>query len=416
MRFAKIIIAAATLAAALCAAAGPAAAKDGWGAGGEFPIQLGPRPLFLINAMKDGPLKAQLQQCQGQKPKPSDFSIGHRGAALMFPEHTRESYIAGAQMGAGVLECDATFTKDRQLVCRHSQCDLHTTTNILVIPELAAKCSEPFSPADPATGKKASAKCCASDITLAEFKQLCGKMDASNASARTAEEYLGGTAAWRTDLYATCGSVMTHAESIELFKSLGTKFTPELKSASVAMPFQGDYSQAAYAQQLINEYKAAGVKPEDVFAQSFDLNDVLYWIKNEPAFGRQAVFLDESVETPEGYAAAVKAMPELAAKGVKIYAPPLFALVKLDENKKIVPSELAVAAKAAGLQLITWTLERSGPLKSGGGWYFMSIKDATNNDGVYYELLDVLAQQVGVLGVFSDWAATVTYYANCMGK
>lgn len=416
MRFAKIIIAAATLAAALCAAAGPAAAKDGWGAGGEFPIQLGPRPLFLINAMKDGPLKAQLQQCQGQKPKPSDFSIGHRGAALMFPEHTRESYIAGAQMGAGVLECDATFTKDRQLVCRHSQCDLHTTTNILAIPELAAKCSEPFSPADPATGKKASAKCCASDITLAEFKQLCGKMDASNASARTAEEYLGGTAAWRTDLYATCGSVMTHAESIELFKSLGTKFTPELKSASVAMPFQGDYSQAAYAQQLINEYKAAGVKPEDVFAQSFDLNDVLYWIKNEPAFGRQAVFLDESVETPEGYAAAVKAMPELAAKGVKIYAPPLFALVKLDENKKIVPSELAVAAKAAGLQLITWTLERSGPLKSGGGWYFMSIKDATNNDGVYYELLDVLAQQVGVLGVFSDWAATVTYYANCMGK
>ena len=421
MRFAKTIIAAAAVVVALCAAAGPAAAapaaaKDGWGADGKLPVELGPRPLFLINAMKDGPLKTQLQQCQGQTPKPSDFSIGHRGAALMFPEHTRESYIAGAQMGARVLECDATFTKDKQLVCRHSQCDLHTTTNILAIPELAAKCSEPFSPADPATGKKASAKCCASDITLAEYKQLCGKMDASNAKASTVDEYLGGTAAWRTDLYATCGAVMTHAESIELFKSLGTKFTPELKSASVAMPFQGDYSQEAYAQQLINEYKAAGVKPEDVFAQSFNLDDVLYWIKNEPAFGRQAVFLDESVETPEGYAAAVKAMPELAAKGVKIYAPPLFALVKLDENKKIVPSELAVAAKAAGLQLITWTLERSGPLKNGGGWYFMSIKDATTNDGVYYELLDVLARDVGVLGVFSDWPATVTYYANCMGK
>ncbi len=25
-----------------------------------------------------------------------------------------------------------TFTKDRELVCRHAQCDLHTTTNILV--------------------------------------------------------------------------------------------------------------------------------------------------------------------------------------------------------------------------------------------------------------------------------------------
>ena len=30
-------------------------------------------------------------------------------------------------------------------------------------------------------------------------------------------------------------------------------------------------------------------------------------------------------------------------------------------------------------------------------------------------LIDVLARQVGILGVFSDWAAPVTYYANCMG-
>jgi len=41
-------------------------------------------------------------------------------------------------MGAGIIECDVTFTKDRELVCRHSQCDLHTTTNILTVPELAA--------------------------------------------------------------------------------------------------------------------------------------------------------------------------------------------------------------------------------------------------------------------------------------
>ena len=29
--------------------------------------------------------------------------------------------------------------------------------------------------------------------------------------------------------------------------------------------------------------------------------------------------------------------------------------------------------------------------------------------------LDVLGRQVGIRGIFSDWAATVTYYANCMG-
>jgi glycerophosphoryl diester phosphodiesterase len=28
-------------------------------------------------------------------------------------------------MGAGIIECDVTFTKDRELVCRHDQRDLH---------------------------------------------------------------------------------------------------------------------------------------------------------------------------------------------------------------------------------------------------------------------------------------------------
>jgi glycerophosphoryl diester phosphodiesterase len=49
-------------------------------------------------------------------------------------------------MGAGILECDVTFTKDKQLVCRHAQNDLHTTTNILVTP-LAKTCIKPFTPA-----------------------------------------------------------------------------------------------------------------------------------------------------------------------------------------------------------------------------------------------------------------------------
>ena len=65
--------------------------------------------------------------------------------------------------------------------------------------------------------------------------------------------------------------------------------------------------------------------------------------------------------------------------------------------------------------LITWTLERSGPLAGGGGWYFQSVTDVTDNDGDYFEVLDVLAQDVGVVGVFSDWPATTTFYANCMG-
>ena len=55
--------------------------------------QLGPRPFYLVDKMKDGPLKQRLSQCTGPFHK-TDFSIGHRGAALEFPEHSRESYIA----------------------------------------------------------------------------------------------------------------------------------------------------------------------------------------------------------------------------------------------------------------------------------------------------------------------------------
>ncbi|WP_437744781.1 glycerophosphodiester phosphodiesterase family protein [Sorangium sp. So ce302] len=378
-------------------------------------VQLGPRPYYLVADMEEGELKEALLSCSEGPFERTDFSIGHRGACMQFPEHTRESYEAAARMGAGIVECDVTFTRDRKLVCRHAQCDLHTTTNILAIPELAEKCSEPFVPADAEAGTPASAKCCTSDITLAEFKRLCGKMDSANPDAATALEYMAATPTFRTDLYATCGTLLTHAESIELFSSLGVKFTPELKVPEVEMPYEGEYEQQDYAQQMIDEYKAADIDPKQVFAQSFRLDDVLYWLEREPEFGAQAVYLDERVDTAEGYEEAVSGMQRLADQGVKIVAPPMFALVTLDGKGGIVPSDYAEAARAAGLDIITWTLERSGPLASGGGYYYQSVADSIDNDGDTMVMLDVLARDVGVRGVFSDWPATVTYYASCMG-
>jgi glycerophosphoryl diester phosphodiesterase len=383
-------------------------------------IQLGPRPFYLVDKLSEGPLKEKLKSCASGPFKRTAFSIAHRGAPLQFPEHTEESYRAGARMGAGIMECDVTFTKDKELVCRHSQCDLHTTTNILAIPDLAAKCTQPFTPADPAARKEASAKCCTSDLTLAEFRRLKGKMDASDKTATTPEAYMGGTASWRTDLYVgSGGTLMTHAESIALFKALAGKFTPELKAPEVPMPFDG-FTEADYAQKLIDEYKAAGVDPKNVFPQSFQLSAVRHWIRNAPEFGAQAVFLDERDETVPGFSANKPetwnpTMADLAAEGVKIIAPPTHMLVTLNERKEIVPSAYAKAAKEAGLQIITWTLERSGPLKNGGGFYYQSVKEAIDSDDDMLKLLDVLAKDVGIKGIFSDWPATVTYYANCMG-
>ena len=397
---------------ALCAAGGQAAAD----AHSADVIELGPRPFYLVDAMQDGELKDTLTQCMGMEPVRTKFSIGHRGAPMQFPEHTVEANVAAARMGAGILECDVTFTSDQELVCRHAQNDLHTTTDILAT-DLAENCTAGFAPAE--GQEDASAECRTSDITLAEFRTLNGKMDAANASATTVEEYLDGTAGWRTDLYSTTGTLMTHAESIALFDRLGADFTPELKTPSVDMPMDG-FSQEDYAQKMIDEYKAAGIDPSRVWPQSFLLEDVIYWIENEPEFGEQAVYLMDEYDI-EGYSPMDEdtwpnSMQELAEMGVNWIAPPTWMLVTV-EGGEIVPSTLAERASEAGLGIITWTLERSGPLASGGGWYYQSLADYTaeRGDGATYELVDALAQDVGVAGIFSDWPATVTYYATCLG-
>lgn len=374
-------------------------------------IQVGPRPYYLVEDLDPGDLKTELKRCSEKPIKKTDFSIGHRGAPLQFPEHTKESYEAAIRMGAGIVECDVTFTKDKQLVCRHAQCDLHTTTNILATP-LAAKCSVPFGPANPATNTPAQARCCASDITLEEFKTLEGKMDASNPRGTTVAEYMDGTANWRTDLYSYRGTLLSHAESIALFTKYGVKMTPELKSPEVPMPYQGTYTQEQYAQQMIDEYKAAGVAPRKVFAQSFNLNDVRYWIRSEPAFGEQAVYLDDANVPSELPSAAD--LQSYANQGVKIVAPPMWALVTL-QNGQIVPSQYVADARAANLKIITWSIERSGLLTDGGGFYYQTVSPVIRKPGHLLEVLDVLARDVRVLGIFTDWPGTVTYYANCVG-
>ena len=383
-------------------------------------VQLGPRPFFLVNEMSESPLRERLQSCAARTKayRTSDFSIGHRGAAMQFPEHTKESYEAAARMGAGILECDVTFTKDQQLVCRHAQNDLHTTTNILATP-LASTCIKPFTPATFDTNgallTPATAECRTSEITLAEFKTLRGKMDAFNPRARTVAEYLAGTANWRTDLYSgpTSGTLLTHQESIELFKRLGAKMTPELKSPSVTMPFNG-FTQQAYAQKMIDEYKAAGVPARNVWPQSFDINDVLYWVNNEPSFGRQAVYLDDANTVADLPSAAT--LQGYRQQGIHIWAPPTFALIATDANGNLRASQAALNAKAAGLDLITWTLERSGLLADGNnGFYFQTFDTAIKREGDLFRVIDVLAKDVGVLGIFSDWPAAVTFYANCTG-
>ncbi|MBC8118449.1 MAG: glycerophosphodiester phosphodiesterase [Burkholderiaceae bacterium] len=405
-------------------------------------IQLGPRPFYLVDGMDEGPLKHRLMQCKDERFRRTDFSIGHRGAALQFPEHTQESYEAAALQGAGIVECDVTFTKDAQLVCRHAENDLHTTTNILVTP-LAEKCTKKFTPATfDVSGKlltPASAECRTSDLTLAEFKTLTGKMDASNPSARTAAEFLGGTASWRTDLYTGRGTLMTFRESIALNKRNGVKHTPELKE-SVIDPATGKKRieevfknpttrtpQQNYAQALADVLDAEDVKPRDAWPQSFNVEDVAYWI-DRTSYGRQAVYLldfnatdpinDIIIQAPYNAMDRTQYFNALKKRGVRIIAPAMPALLAVDANNRVVSSKLAKDLKAMGFDLITWSFERAdlrrGAANAGFYYDFDPQSKAIKKDSDMYKALDALARDVKVLGVFSDWPATVTYYANCM--
>jgi glycerophosphoryl diester phosphodiesterase len=369
----------------------------------------------LLDQLADGELKQQLSRCQNLTFQRSNFSIAHRGASLQFPEHTREAYIAAARMGAGIIECDVTFTKDKQLVCRHAQCDLHRTTDILTRPKLAKKCSVPFTPADPNSNRPAAARCCTSDITLAEFRSLQGKMDGANLDALNAESYLQGTANWRTDLYAATGTLVSFADSIDLFRALNVKMTPELKAPEVPMPFAGTFTQEAYAESVVQLLLEKNVSAKQVFLQSFSWPDIQYWLEHHPEFGKQAVYLDDRMDSPNQLEFAIESLPELKAQGLNIIAPPLWALLSLDNDNNIVASDYATTAKKTGLGIITWTLERSGHISKQEDDYYRSFQSAITSEGDIYRVLEVLHKDLSVLGVFSDWPAAVTYYANCMG-
>ncbi|HEU5293393.1 MAG TPA: glycerophosphodiester phosphodiesterase family protein [Burkholderiaceae bacterium] len=406
-----------------------AGCATGSGSLASDPIQLGPRPFYLVAGMDEGSLKDRLMQCQKGPFHRTQFSIGHRGAALQFPEHTKESYEAAALQGAGIVECDTTFTKNGDFVCRHAQNDLHTTTNILQT-ALAATCIKAFrAPTVDASGKvqaPASAECRTSELSLEQFKSLRGKMDAFNPAARTVDEYVGGTATWRTDLYTGRGTLLTLRESIELNKRLGVMHTPELKSGDAASINAIFGSQKGYALRFAQELRDAGVRPRDAWPQSFNVDDVLTWIDNTP-YGRQAVYLldydaavhDIVIQAPHNQTDRGEYFRMLSRRGVRIVSPPIPALLAVDGNDRIVPSQLARDLRAWGFEIITWSLERSdlrrGAARAGLYYDFDREGRAVRKDSDLYIVLDVLAREVGVIGTFSDWPATVTYYASCMG-
>ena len=384
-------------------------------------IQLGPRPFYLIDQMRPGALRDRLAACESGPFRRTRFSIGHRGAPLQFPEHTRESYRAAARMGAGTLECDVVATRDGELVCRHAACDLASTTNILET-ALASRCREPFRPAtfDPQSGalaRPASARCCAADLSLAEFRTLEGRMDAADPTATSLADHLDSTPAYRTDLYANGARLMSHDDSLQLFRELGVAMAPELK-ASAPDDRETASQRRERARRLLSAYRRAEIPPADLRLQSFDLDDLRTWLASDPDYGARAVWLIDGSLRPLPTTAELVA---LEREGLRTIGAPIASLLRLDAAGELRASDFARRARAAGLDLIAWTLERSGRIRAGrvedreGDFYLDPVLAALENDGDLYRVIHALVTEAGVVGVFSDWPATTTYYANCFG-
>jgi len=394
---------------------------DGSGNGASAPeasmaIELGDRPALLQSLLPDGDLKRSLGDCDIADVRRSRFSIAHRGAPLEVPEHSREGYLEAIRQGAGIVECDVTFTGDGELVCRHSQCDLHTTTNILAT-ELADTCRVP--PDYTADRPFADVQCCTSELTLAEFRTLRAKRDGSDPDALDLRGFLGGTPGWTFDESRDYATVMSFADSVALLGPTGVAMTPELKAFIHAPAGENALTRADLSARLFDELRASDIPPDRVFPQSFLLDDLRLWNDAEPAYAARAVLLDDSYST-EGFDPAEPAswpldLASLEDEGVAYLAPPIWTLLTLDEAREIVPSNYATAAIANGLPLITWSLERGVDPAAGGGWYFQSIAEVFENEGDQLRALDVLARDVGVEGVFSDWPATTTWFDHCRG-
>jgi len=160
-------------------------------------------------------------------------------------------------------------------------------------------------------------------------------------------------------------------------------------------------SQSAYAQAMIDDYKRPAFLPEKC---SRSLQQGRHPVLDQERSGfRQAGGVSGRREFPER-AAQRSGAEGLCQPGHQDRRAADVALLAVD-NGKIVPSQYTRDAKAAGLDIITWTLERSGriveecclPRARPALVLFQTTLDALHNDGDLMTTLDVLARQVGIL-------------------
>ena len=103
----------------------------------------------------------------------------------------------------------------------------------------------------------------------------------------------------------------------------------------------------------------------------------------------------------------VSEFQDLKIAGVNIVAPPMASLLKTDASNNIFPSGYAINARQAGLDIISWTTERSGRIvedviptagNTSPSFYYQTTVNALENDGDILRTIDVLARTLASSG------------------
>ena len=426
-------------------------------------------------------LRGAISTCKAPLAK-NVASIAHRGGPLVAPEETIASWTVGIEGGAGIIECDSSPTKDlygeELFVCRHSNCDMHFTTDIIANhPQLASKCSEPFTPAN--STHAASAKCCTYDFDPSELRSLCSTMEQTiNTKATKPGEFLLGAPGFRSAAIAEaeCHPLVFLHEYISFAKLQGVSTIPELKDTWtpgqahflaahgkscrwLADRFAKQVSQAFPKAQMRAGWTTAAMAGELAIMQTFDHRVAAYWKSGQyKSIPVEFMWLTYKGGTATSDCVGKEQLVQadcgtsdilhgLAKAGVEMLSPPVgyylgnngHSLVASEPAKKL--KELASSYRNNSADnyetptLGSWSLERSGcndgaagSLQPGTigpcGFYYDTTPSASELPGVAdvsafqhsdeLVALDVMFKEVGIVGIFSDFPATVSAYANCV--
>ena len=149
---------------------------------------------------------------------------------------------------------------------------------------------------------------------------------------------------------------------------------------------------------MIQDFIDARVSPRNVYPQSFDINDVLYWVDQfpPPTASRRSISTATGTATTGVYPPSVTDFKALRKQGVNIVAPSIPYLLTLDSNDDIVASDYARNANRARMKIITWSHERSGRIVeevlAGSAGYYSTVVAGLENDGDMMTVVDVLAR------------------------